>query len=558
VLVCPICQTPYPEGPRRCPRDGAGLLGLDDRCGTIIGNYRILGLLGRGGMGVVYRAAHVYIDKPVAVKILHERFARHEDAVQRFLREARAATLIAHPNIVDVTDFGVLPEGGVYFVMEYLDGRSLDSVVQDEAPLPLLRAINITNQIALALGAAHEKGIIHRDLKPENVIIIPRPGRRELIYRHPPADELVVAPEGSFDFVKVLDFGVAKVREIDESLGSGTLAGTVFGTPQYIAPEQARAAAVDHRVDVYALGIVFYEMLTGRVPFDGASAIEVLAMQIREQPPRPSTVAPAGAEVTPMAEALIMRCLDKDPARRPQSMAELCDELQRCYGEVRYRRHAAGMPGVEPRGAWARAPAPEPPPAPVPRKKRLTEELQELLGSGPVTAAPPPAAPPPARKKRLTEELQQLLTPDAPAVVVEPAPEVVVEPIEPIPATELSSRVRRPAAPPVPLAVDAEKELFGGHGRAAAPPVAAPAPAAAPRAPGVKSPASKTATGRAVVAAAARPRDQAAPEPVEEPPSDGAARAPADLGARRGGGSPDGVGGLRRTRARGTVAPPKR
>ncbi|HEY3353512.1 MAG TPA: serine/threonine-protein kinase [Polyangia bacterium] len=557
MLVCPTCQTPYPDDGRpTCPRDGAGLLELDDRCGTVIGNYRILGLLGRGGMGVVYRAAHVYIDKPVAVKILHDRFARHEDAVERFLREARAATLITHPNIVDVTDFGVLPDGGVFFVMEYLDGHSLDHLIQEAAPLPLLRAINITNQIALALGAAHEKGIIHRDLKPENVIVIARPGRRELVYRPPAAESFVVQPEQAFDFVKVLDFGVAKVREIDEPARAGTLAGTVFGTPQYIAPEQARGQAVDHRADVYALGIVFYEMLTGQVPFDGQSPIDTLAMQIREQPRPPSALAPPGAEVSAAAERLIMRCLDKDPARRPQSMALLGAELQTCFGDVRYRRDAHGLAGLEPRGSWDRAPGEGGGPSRL-RKKRLTEELHDLLGGAPEPGAPPASAPPP-RRKRLTEELQQLLQPDsaAPAPVVVEAvastAEVVVEQVEPILASELSSRVRRPAPPPTPLAPDAEKDLFGGRARRATPAAAAPGPrrttppatapgpaaarvapvgpypaapppgaAAAPRPPGVRAPGSRTALGRAVVAPprpdAAR-RDTAVPEPVTEPP----------------------------------------
>jgi eukaryotic-like serine/threonine-protein kinase len=496
MLICPSCLTTYPPGQAgRCERDGSPLLWQDDRCGTVIGNYRLIGLLGRGGMGVVYRAAHVYIDKPVAVKILHERYARHEEAVQRFLREAKAASLISHPNIIDVTDFGVLPEGGVFFVMEYLEGQPLDQLINSSSPLPLLRAINITNQIALALGAAHAKGIVHRDLKPENIHLIPRPGRRDLVYRT--AGDFVVEPEKTFDFVKVLDFGVAKVHEIDDTGSSGTMAGTIFGTPQYISPEQARAdEGVDHRADIYALGILFYELLTGRVPFDGESAVEILARQIQELPLPPSAIAPAGAEITPAAERLILKALEKDPGRRQQSMAEFCVELKQCFGEVRYRRDAGKVPGAVDAGVnpklWSQ-PHPGATPGARLRPRRLTEELQELLGEQ------RPAAPPPEpRKKRLTDELQALFRADAgpPAA---PEPDVVVEPVEAILASELSSRVRRPPAPPPP--VDEPPAL----------PDFAPASI---RAPGQKSPGSRTAVGRAVV-----PPPPAAPPPAAPPPA---------------------------------------
>ena len=492
-------MTTYPPGAGRCERDGSALLWQDERCGTVIGNYRILGLLGRGGMGVVYRASHVYIDKPVAVKILHERYARHEEAVQRFLREAKAASHISHPNIVDVTDFGVLPEGGVYFVMEFLEGQSLDSLIVKSAPLPLIRSINIVNQIALALGAAHDKGIVHRDLKPENVFIIQRPGRRELVHRSTAPGGFVVEPEGLFDFIKVLDFGVAKVLEIDGPGGSGTMAGTIFGTPQYISPEQARAdEGVDHRADVYALGIVFYELLTGRVPFDGDAAVEILARQLQEAPLPPSAIAPAGAEITPAAERLIMRALEKDPARRPQSMAEFCMELKRCFGEVRYRRDASQVPGAVDAGIdpklWS-SPPPEAVSGSRLRSRRLTEELQELLGPPP---APPVEGP---RRKRLTDELQALFSPGEATPPEPPPTDVVVEPVEAIPASELSSRIRVPH-PPTPPPEE--------------PPVLPDV--APPRAPGQKSPHSRTALGRAVVIPPPPPPVPPAGRPTAPPP----------------------------------------
>jgi len=315
------------------------VIAADARAGTTVGKYKLHEIVGRGGMGVVYRAEHVYIGKEVAVKILHDGYGGREESIKRFLREARAASLINHPNIVDITDFGKSSDGTVFFVMEFLRGEPLDGLLQRERRLELLRAITIINQIAGALGAAHAKGIVHRDLKPENIMLTPREGRRELIRQI--SDETgthtVSEREKAFDFVKILDFGVAKVRDPNVAEGRVTQQGVVFGTPEYMAPETARIGVSDPRTDVYALGVIFYEILTGTIPFAGETAVDVMLKVVSEPVIPPRQRAPA-AEITPEAESLIMKALAKDPLKRHQSMEELRDELQQCYGSVRFRR----------------------------------------------------------------------------------------------------------------------------------------------------------------------------------------------------------------------------
>jgi eukaryotic-like serine/threonine-protein kinase len=373
--ICPRCRSKYPTSERFCRQDASVLVEPGDmaRIGTAVGNYHLSDILGRGGMGTVYSGEHVYIGKRVAVKVLHPRFAKYEDAVKRFLREARAASSINHPNIVDVTDFGPTPDGGVYFVMEYLEGTSLEDLIEKKGALPLHRGLNVANQLALALAAAHDKGIIHRDLKPDNVMLIQKPGRRDLVrmLRPDPRDDtptarFVIEKEPDYDFAKILDFGIAKVLHREEMAPGETLAGAVFGTPEYMSPEAARGEEVDARADIYSAGVILFDMLTGRPPFEASAAAEVLAMQINKAPPSPREIAPH-LEITEAAERLILKAMSKEPERRHQSMDEFRDELQRCYGSVAYRRHTQ-LPGEHARGAEA-------------RRKRLTEELDDWLHS---------------------------------------------------------------------------------------------------------------------------------------------------------------------------------
>ncbi|KAB2903252.1 MAG: serine/threonine protein kinase [Kofleriaceae bacterium] len=333
------------------------------RLGSTVGNYRLDRILGRGGMGTVYSGEHVYIKKPVAVKVLHPQFARYPDAVNRFLREARAASSINHPNIVDVTDFGVLGDGLVYFVMEYLDGKSLEDLIEKDGAVELHRALNIVNQMSYALEAAHEMGVIHRDLKPDNIMLLERPGRRDIVRMVTTGTGgWVTERERSYDFVKILDFGIAKILAPDE-LGTDTLQGAVFGTPEYMSPEAARGDDVDLRTDVYSLGVILFDMVCGRPPYEAEAGSEVLHKHINAPVPSPREFAPH-REITEGAERVIMRAMSKDPGRRYQTMAEFRGDLPNAYGTVSYRRHKA-VDG-EPKG-------------PDSRKKRLTEEIDDWL-----------------------------------------------------------------------------------------------------------------------------------------------------------------------------------
>jgi serine/threonine-protein kinase len=373
MLVCSACGAFYRDTQRTCPRDGQTLslaADVDWRIGSQVGNYRLVDVLGRGGMGMIYKAEHVYLNKPAAIKILHERAAA--DAANRLLDEARAAATIGHANIIDVSDFGETPDGLFYIVMELVQGRSLDEVLAAEGQLTLLRAINIINQVGRGLGAAHAKGIVHRDLKPANVMLQERPGRREIVRRIEAElageqERFEVRRESSYDFVTILDFGIAQF--LDRSLITKAADDLMLGTPHYMAPEIVRGEEIDFRVDIYALGVMFYEMLTGTVPFDDETAREVLVAQCERLVP-PMRFKNPRAQVTEAAERLIMRSMSKDPAGRPQSMDEFLHELQRCYGDENFLRNVEEqMPAAVAAGIR-------------PRPKRLTEELSELFAKG--------------------------------------------------------------------------------------------------------------------------------------------------------------------------------
>ncbi|MBN1608181.1 MAG: protein kinase [Polyangiaceae bacterium] len=276
---------------------GASYVGVD-----IDGRYSVEALVGTGGMGLVYRARHRAIDKTVAIKIMRADLAKDPEAASRFATEARAASAVGSAHIVNVTDFGVVPDGSTYFVMEYLEGITLADLLEKTGPLPQRRLLAIARQIAEGLGDAHEAGIIHRDLKPENVFLVRRKGS---------------------DFVKILDFGIAKITH---SKNRVTRTGQIFGTPHYMSPEQARGLPVDDRSDLYSLGAILYEMVTGHVPFDGDNPMVVLSRHVHEPPVPPSWFVAAQSRSVDL-DAVILKCLAKDPRHRHGSMAELMEDL---------------------------------------------------------------------------------------------------------------------------------------------------------------------------------------------------------------------------------------
>ncbi len=250
---------------REMARDTIPADGPDPMIGTLLdGRYLLLSLLGEGGMGHVYRANHVLMDKPVAVKLIHAELAHMEDVAKRFEREAKSSSRLTDPHCITVTDFGRTDDGTLYLVMEILEGDELDVRLEEQGALPLDEALRIISQILKGLAHAHGQGVVHRDLKPENVFLVDH------------GDEK--------DFVKILDFGIAKL-----AAGGGsenlTKSGVVFGTPKYLSPEQALGDKMDHRVDLYAVGIMLYELLTGKPPFDAETAMDTLSMHLTKDPP---------------------------------------------------------------------------------------------------------------------------------------------------------------------------------------------------------------------------------------------------------------------------------
>ena len=315
-----------------CPEDGDALqadstvaaeIPVDPLIGrTFDGKYRLTERLGQGGMGTVYRATHLLIDRPVAIKVLNPRFVEDEEAQERFRREARAAGRLQHMNAVAVTDFGRTDDGFVYIVMELLLGRSLRDVLAREAPLDAARAVSIMLQTSAAVSAAHEAGIIHRDLKPGNIFVVQR--------KHAPP------------IIKVLDFGIAKLAAdaLDDEDDPVTLTqvGVMIGTPRYMSPEQCDSRRLTPASDVYSLGIILYEMLTGTTPFTGSTPLAVAMRHSTEIPRAPRDFV---ASIPPELEEIVLHALEKRAEDRPSDAGAFRQELY-AIAERLGLEHAAG------------------------------------------------------------------------------------------------------------------------------------------------------------------------------------------------------------------------
>jgi hypothetical protein len=316
VKICPACSHEYPAERTHCERDGVGLVALATGAGgraedligrTVDGRYKVEAIIGKGGMGTVYACRHVVVGKPFAMKVLRAGLEQTEGVLQRFIREAQTANSVRSRHIVEMTDFGQLPSGQFYVTMDLLEGRDLGKALkQGLSPAELF---HVFIQVAEVLEQTHQHGIIHRDLKPDNIFLVEEDD-----------DPL---------FVKLLDFGIAKALHTGPS--GLTETGVILGTPYYMSPEQARGSELDHRTDIYSLGVIMYRAYTGKLPFVADTAMGVITRHLLEQPELPSRV----CGVDPQTERVILCCLEKRPADRFESMRAVADALRAIRGSGR-------------------------------------------------------------------------------------------------------------------------------------------------------------------------------------------------------------------------------
>lgn len=446
MATCPSCGTRYADSQRLCPNDGTVL--NPDRTpetaavGRVLdGKYRLDAFLSRGGMGAVYEATHVMLNRRVAVKLISPHLVADADMVRRFQREARAVTHLNHPNIVRVQDLGQTRDGTLYIAMDLIAGKSLSDIIQAEPPFDAARIAHIAAQIVSALTHAHENGVIHRDLKPQNIMITRRPDGREV--------------------ATLLDFGIAKTFEVDANT-KVTSTGFAVGSPRYMSPEQAGAGPVDARSDIYSVGVILYEMLTGEVPFDDASTPALLVKHLTETPVRPSIRRPE-RHVSPVLEHVAMRCLEKKPEARFQTAEELLRALAwtAVPPEVSQTNAATRLATPRPSRRQSHTPAVvTPPPAPNWRRYAgiltaivLVVAAALLVARFTRRAAVPPSAP--------TSSPPAPTVTQSSAPVSQPAtPSVQAAPPEP-PATPRGTKIqalvpdRQEPTPPNPKVVEA-------------------------------------------------------------------------------------------------------
>lgn len=383
-LNCETCGFPVPADTGVCPRDGTVALASfhvppsapaspmadepkvvvqstlealtdvpkDPLIGLKLGEYELRARIGVGGMGLVYEGIQPLIGKRVAVKVLRPELAHSNEQVERLLAEARAVNAIRHRGIIDIFGFGQVPDGRQYIVMEYLEGQPLDAVLSEKNRLPVLEALPILDEVLAALASAHGAGVVHRDLKPSNIF-------------------LVRQPDGS-RYVKVLDFGLAKRGQGPTGRTAQTRTDMVVGTPEYMAPEQARGQEVGPMTDLYALGVVTFEMVTGRLPFVGSSPVDLLMKHVEARPPRPSEFV---SDLPPALDAFILQMLTKDPETRPNSADALRQQLHKLRRSLRSTRsNPSALAPTHEKPPSAEDAASRRPTTPVPVPPELTPE----------------------------------------------------------------------------------------------------------------------------------------------------------------------------------------
>jgi serine/threonine-protein kinase len=312
MATCPRCHTRHENDVVACPHDGEPPVPdeADLPAGTRVGEYEVQGKLGEGGFGAVFRAVHPLIGKTAAIKVLNAEYSARQDIVSRFVAEARAVNQIRHRNIIDIFSFGQLPDGRHYYVMELLEGTTLDRLLEERGRLSFAEAMPILRGVARALGAAHAAGIAHRDLKPENVF---------------------VADGEDGPHAKLIDFGIAKLLgdAAPEKQSHKTRTGAPIGTPYYMSPEQCRGRNVDQRTDIYAFGVLVFVLLTGQRPFVGEDVVEVFFKHISQPAPAMSSVCP---DLSPALDAPVLAMLEKDPDKRPSSILAAYEALAAAAG----------------------------------------------------------------------------------------------------------------------------------------------------------------------------------------------------------------------------------
>lgn len=314
--LCLVCNFQFEDEQDLCPKDLSKLVpvGKDPLIGKLIQDkYRIESLVAKGSMGVIYKATQELIGREVAIKVMHSYLVSDEESLKRYYKEAKASSRLNHPHIITIYDFGVLSSGQPYIVMDLLQGKALSDILHARGQLTLKQTLMVFQQCCLALGEAHKRGVVHRDIKPENIVI----------------DEM---PDGKSINVKVVDFGIATfAADTNDTLGKITKTGTVCGSPFYMSPEQCDASGVDARSDLYSLGIVLFECLTGKVPFDSKDIYQVMTMQVKDQPPSLQSIRPDLAFSSDI-EDVVCKSLAKDPANRFQSADDFWNTLALAAG----------------------------------------------------------------------------------------------------------------------------------------------------------------------------------------------------------------------------------